>query len=469
MLAADASGATTAGATTAAGTRAAADASAATRATAESSAATRAGADSSGAELDLSRLLRPRSVAVVGATDRPGSYGDATLRNLAALDFPGPVWGVHPTRREVHGRPCVAAIDDLPEPVDAVVVAIPAAGVPEVVRAAGRRGCGGLVVFAAGFAEAGEATLQAELRDVAKQFALPLIGPNCDGIVAFHAGAALWGDALVPRAAGRVALVSQSGNVAVNALALGRGLRFHGRIGRQPGGARRGRAARGPGRGRGRRLRRAVPRVRRRRCPPGARARASRGARRRRRRAEGRRDRGGRDRGGRAYRRAGRRSESVPSARRRGGRRVGRGCAPVARAGEGAAGRDDVVVLVEAMAASGVELLVAAKRDAVVPALVVGLGGIWTELLDDVAIVPLPAAPARVEAALRTLRGFGLLSGARGGGAVDLAALAELAARAGELLLAEELTLLELNPVIASAEGAVAIDAVAQTLVNGGH
>ena len=77
---------------------------------------------------------------MVGATDRPGSYGDATLRNLAALDFPGPVWGVHPTRREVHGRPCVPTLDDLPEPVDAVVVAIPAAGVPDVVRAAGRRG-----------------------------------------------------------------------------------------------------------------------------------------------------------------------------------------------------------------------------------------------------------------------------------------------------------------------------------------
>ena len=54
-----------------------------------------------------------------------------------------------------------------------------------------------------------------------------MIGPNCDGLVAFHGGAALWGDALVPRAAGRVALISQSGNVAVNALALGRGLRFH--------------------------------------------------------------------------------------------------------------------------------------------------------------------------------------------------------------------------------------------------
>jgi len=174
---------------------------------------------------DLARLLRPRSVAVVGATDRPGTYADATLRNLAALGFPGPVWGVHPTRREVHGRACVPSLEDLPEPVDAVVVAIPAAGVPAAVRAARARGCGAAVVFAAGFAEAGARDLQEELRAAAA--GLPLLGPNCDGLVAFHAGAALWGDALQPRPAGRVALISQSGNVAVNALSVGRGLRFH--------------------------------------------------------------------------------------------------------------------------------------------------------------------------------------------------------------------------------------------------
>ena len=81
----------------------------------------------------------------------------------------------------------------------------------------------------------------------------------------------------------------------------------------------------------------------------------------------------------------------------------------------------------------GVELIVAARRDAVVPALVVGLGGVWTELLGDVAIVPLPASAARVEAALRGLRGAGLLAGARGRTAVDLPALAALAAAAGEL------------------------------------
>ncbi|HEY4829067.1 MAG TPA: CoA-binding protein, partial [Solirubrobacteraceae bacterium] len=103
--------------------------------------------------LDLTRLLRPRSVAVVGATDRSGAYGAQALVNLDAIGFPGPVWGVNPGRTEVLGRPCLPSVSDLPEPVDAVVVAIPAAGVPEAIEAAGARGCGGAVVFSAGFGE----------------------------------------------------------------------------------------------------------------------------------------------------------------------------------------------------------------------------------------------------------------------------------------------------------------------------
>ena len=79
------------------------------------------------------------------------------------------------------------------------------------------------------------------------------------------------------------------------------------------------------------------------------------------------------------------------------------------RAARAPAGRD---LLVERMAPPGLELIVAARADAVVPALVVGLGGAWAEALDDVAIVPLPAEPERVEAALRSLRGAALLSGA---------------------------------------------------------
>jgi hypothetical protein len=126
---------------------------------------------------------------------------------------------------------------------------------------------------------------------------------------------------------------------------------------------------------------------------------------------------------------------------------------------DGAAG---AAVLVEAMATGSVELLVAARRDAVVPALVIGLGGMWAELLDDTVVVPLPATVERVAAAIRTLRGAPLLCGGRGRPALDVAAAAELAAAVGDVLLAEELDLLELNPVLVARHGALALDAVAR-------
>jgi len=671
-------------------------------------------------------------VAVVGATDRAGSYGDATLVNLAALGFAGPVWGVHPVREEVHGRPCVPSLDDLPEAVDAVVVAIPAAGVPDVVRAAGRRGCGSVVVFAAGFAEAGGELLQADLASAAAAAGVPVLGPNCDGLVAFHSRAALWGDALVPRPAGRIALLSQSGNVAVNALALGRGLRFHTvasvgnqavldaatllealveeddigsvalflesdgdgarlsaalaraaerdvgvavlKVGTSAAGAaaaashtgslagdqrvfralveeagaawaddvhdllelakalavpRRVRPADGglailtcsggdsglaadeasrlglslprlspataerlapllppaatvanpldytamiwgererlaaivravaddpavdqllmfydepagmddglreswdavrdgladgavdaaaPGlvastlpellqdRSATAYLERGVPAVaglrtalacaaalrrapgdpERLRAIAAAAADGAGGAGAWLAEADAKallREAGVAVPAGRVARDA---DDAVAVARSLGGPVAIKGSSPALQhksdAGAlalGVAGDDAVraayvrvaaavpgaAVLVEAMAAPGVELVVAARRDAVVPALVVGLGGVWTELLDDVAIVPLPATPGRIEAALRSLRGAGLLTGARATAPVDLAAVAALAAAAGELLVRERLSLLELNPVIASPAGAVAVDAVAR-------
>jgi acetyl-CoA synthetase len=121
----------------------------------------------------------------------------------------------------------------------------------------------------------------------------------------------------------------------------------------------------------------------------------------------------------------------------------------------------DGCVLAEAMAAPGVELIIAARTDGIVPALVLGLGGIWTELLDDVAIVPLPADAERVQLALRSLRGAPLLLGARGGQSVDLDAAARLAEAIGELLVQRSLAEVECNPVLVgrSGAGAVAVDA----------
>lgn len=178
--------------------------------------------------MELGRLLRPRSIAVVGASERDGSYAGETLLNLRGAGFAGPVWGVHPTRTSAHGFECFPSLSELPEVPDAVVVGIPAASVADVVDEAGSLGCGGAVVYGAGF---GEVALGVEherrVREVALRHALPVCGPNGNGIVSVGPGAAMWGDALPPLDAGPVAMVSQSGNMAVNALAGRRALRFH--------------------------------------------------------------------------------------------------------------------------------------------------------------------------------------------------------------------------------------------------
>ncbi len=112
--------------------------------------------------------------------------------------------------------------------------------------------------------------------------------------------------------------------------------------------------------------------------------------------------------------------------------------------------------LVERMEPPGAEVIVAARADAVVPALVVGLGGAYAEALDDVMIVPLPATPGRVADALASLRGASVLK--REPGALE--AIATLGARIGHLLVEANLTLIELNPVSVHEGRAVALDAV---------
>jgi acetate---CoA ligase (ADP-forming) len=175
----------------------------------------------------LHRLFDPRSIAVVGATDRPGSYGAQALHNLRNAGFVGAVHGVNPNRDEVLGYPCVPSLNDLSEGVDAVVVATPAASVEGVLTQAGELGCGGAVVFAAGFAEQGRQREQDAIAVAARRFGLPVIGPNANGIVNVTHRAPLWGDEVVLRRPGGVAVVTQSGNIGVTTLAARRGLHLH--------------------------------------------------------------------------------------------------------------------------------------------------------------------------------------------------------------------------------------------------
>jgi acyl-CoA synthetase (NDP forming) len=174
----------------------------------------------------LAAVFAPRRVALVGASDRPGSVGRLLWDNLAG--FPGEVVPVGPADR-VGGQVAYPALGDVPGEVDLAVVATPAATVPGIVRAAAAKGVRAVVVLSAGFAETGSegAALQAEAVAAARAGGVRLVGPNCFGVqnadLPLNASIA----AGLPRGGGGVSIVTQSGSygMAVHALGQDEGLR----------------------------------------------------------------------------------------------------------------------------------------------------------------------------------------------------------------------------------------------------
>ena len=104
----------------------------------------------------VTRLLKPRAVAIIGISPEPGSMGALVHANLKQFGYRGELHFVSRNTKEIDGRACVATVDQLPEGIDAAVLAVPAAAVVDSLAACGRRGIAGAVVFAAGFAEVGE-------------------------------------------------------------------------------------------------------------------------------------------------------------------------------------------------------------------------------------------------------------------------------------------------------------------------
>jgi acyl-CoA synthetase (NDP forming) len=135
----------------------------------------------------LDRLLRPRSVAIVGASDKPGALGASVLSNLVRNGFAGDIHLINPKREDIGGRRCLPSIDALPDGVDVAVLAIPRAAVLDAVGALAARGVGAAVIFSAGFAEGGEQGLaeQREIARTAAQAGMVVEGPNCLGMVNF--------------------------------------------------------------------------------------------------------------------------------------------------------------------------------------------------------------------------------------------------------------------------------------------
>jgi acetyltransferase len=177
----------------------------------------------------LDALFRPRSVAVIGASERPGSIGAIVARNLREARFSGRVMAVNPRHRKIGGEPAYPDVASLPESPDLGVICTPPGAVAGIVEALGARGTRAAVVITAGFGEHAEGgrVLQDAVRAAAAKHRLRLVGPNCLGVIVPGSGLNASFAHRMP-APGRLAFVAQSGAVlaAVIDWAAPRGIGF---------------------------------------------------------------------------------------------------------------------------------------------------------------------------------------------------------------------------------------------------
>jgi len=162
----------------------------------------------------LSRILSARSIAVIGASNQPDAVGSVIFRNLLAMGYEGELFAVNPKYKRVHGRKSYPEIGAIGRNIDLAVIAIPAEGLPGVIRECGNADVQGAIVMSAGFAEEGPegARLQDRMREAAQETGLRIIGPNCLGVMrpSRRINATFSRNSAVP---GRLALVSQSGAI----------------------------------------------------------------------------------------------------------------------------------------------------------------------------------------------------------------------------------------------------------------
>ncbi len=160
--------------------------------------------------MTLTRLINPKSIAFIG-----GNECAIAITRTLELGFTGKIWAVHPKREELGGVTTVKSVEDIEVEIDAAFIAVKREPTVDIVRALSKKGCGGAVIYAAGFAEAGATALQDELLKASN--GMPLLGPNCYGFVNGLSRAALWPDehGIQIRESG-VAIITQSGNIACN-------------------------------------------------------------------------------------------------------------------------------------------------------------------------------------------------------------------------------------------------------------
>jgi acetate---CoA ligase (ADP-forming) len=171
--------------------------------------------------MQLDPLVKPRSVAIVGATDR-GGPGRAVMESLGAIGFTGPIYPVNPNYPTVLNIKCYPTLTDLPEAPDIVVFSIRNPLIPEQMKLAVQRGARAAIIYDSGFAELGAdgAKLQEQIAGMAREAGMPVCGPNCMGILNPPARVTTYKQHIIdpPAIVGNVGIVSQSGSVCIGML-----------------------------------------------------------------------------------------------------------------------------------------------------------------------------------------------------------------------------------------------------------
>lgn len=181
-------------------------------------------------DTSLTPFFSPRSIAVVGASDRPGSVGGSVLANLRSASFSGPIYAVNCQHREIQGQPAFVSLRELPSAPQLAVLCTAAETIPDLLTECGQCGVEAVIVISAGFRETGAVgrALEAKVKSRLHEFpCLRMIGPNCLGIVRPSSGLNASFSPVMPRA-GQVTLLTQSGalGTAIMDWSMERGIGF---------------------------------------------------------------------------------------------------------------------------------------------------------------------------------------------------------------------------------------------------
>ncbi len=165
---------------------------------------------------DLHAFFHPQTVAIVGASRKPGKIGNVIVKNMIACGYTGRIYPVNPKEEEIEGLRCYPNLRVIGEGIDLVVVAVPASLVVSIAQECGLVGAKNLVVISAGFKEVGKEglILEKELTRICRSYDMGLLGPNCVGMMDTHVPINASFSAVFPRR-GNIAFISQSGAMLV--------------------------------------------------------------------------------------------------------------------------------------------------------------------------------------------------------------------------------------------------------------